>query len=131
MKTHTIRNKGKHNPLITFTPKFFSLVQEDIESFCLMWNWFTVKYKELTGIGISITHDQNQILEELLKNTKLVNIQDTYGYKLHQIFIRGFVNGNHDGLYEAFQTAHYYYWMLRQVTVSEGVSTDEDLCPQS
>lgn len=119
MQTHTIRNKNKPNPILTFKPKFFELVKQDVEAFSLMWSWFARKYKELTGRDISIHYEQQIELDELFKNAEFLDIKDTYAYKVYNVFQMGFIHGNHDGLYEAFQTAHYHYWLFRQVTESK------------
>lgn len=59
MKTHTVRNKGKNNPIITFTPEFFKKVKTCCpEAVSLTICWLLKSYKELSGNSPSLDYEQ-------------------------------------------------------------------------
>ena len=61
--THTIRNKAKFTPILSFTQAFLSMVlQAKPESVSLMLSHFKKEYKALTGKAIALDHEQRMLI---------------------------------------------------------------------
>lgn len=85
MKTHTIRNKNKVNPIISFTPKFLDVLSKEnnwvIHCVCAI---FLHQYSNLTGIKATIDYETDQYLKKFTcSEVKESNLD------LRRIFIDG------------------------------------------
>lgn len=119
MQTHTIRNKNKPTPIVTFTPDFFKqLMQARPDSASLVLHNLKKSYQSFTGKTLAIDHTQMLALLERAGANSLGIWQSSYSnlppslFMVKTTFIEGFSYWEREPLDQQLSVAEAFYALL-------------------